>query len=716
MFYSYEILTQRKYGVATVWLVATLGSKHGGPKLQRKDIMSVDVHKACDTIKNPEAPLALRLQSSLLYGVAKCYSQQYVYLFQDVKLVYANVRKLYTTSMDPANLDLAASGKSRGHDQNVLQDDPEFIPGADLLVLGDLLDTEPQLEAKFNNESLLTMSNSAYDSHTPSRSRHTAASHASRAITQAVDQSPSTVFGDHDFQIAGIDEVGQLEEVDYEFGEDGSMREIEPFRIRKRLSSEVDATPLKRAPVRPSEPRQGRERLASDDLIIVQVRRDHAEALERPTEYDARDKEILAEAEPLLPEFDQEGDILMQDPTNKLHSELNNPQSEWNEAPENDAAVEDAIAPSRKRKRTARARVSVDESIELRNSDLANWRDNYLINMAEQVQKRQLGKETHNAKIYAHKIVFEWGIGGELRNPELKAFFSGGALAEMFQHKPKAAKGINRVGGTLIEGDGVRTQEVGKRNEQLGLASENLDDHGPQINDYDGVEVARDAEVSYSVGEEYRTPMPWNKAPVRPSQAGSQVGLQGFISAIFSSGGNSRAASLQPMSSSIGLGSTTGPGGSRMSASPLAGRHNRQGNIQGLELDHMNEEEDEEQYLGRAHQGDENTGIDDFEFFGPGANIGTQDANASQWLNETMEKESQNFLEFVRTAYLKKVIEEGNAEGFITMDELVPPHQSHAIVAAQALQHILLLATRGFITVQQRLLYDDIRIRLATKA
>jgi len=112
--------------------------------------------------------------------------------------------------------------------------------------------------------------------------------------------------------------------------------------------------------------------------------------------------------------------------------------------------------------------------------------------------------------------------------------------------------------------------------------------------------------------------MPWNKAPVGPSQAGSQVGLQGFINTIFSSTGNSRAASLQPMSSSVGPGSTAGPGGSRMSASPLAGRNNRQGNLPGLVLDHGNEEEDEERYLGRAHQGDENTRMDDFEFFGPG--------------------------------------------------------------------------------------------------
>jgi len=112
--------------------------------------------------------------------------------------------------------------------------------------------------------------------------------------------------------------------------------------------------------------------------------------------------------------------------------------------------------------------------------------------------------------------------------------------------------------------------------------------------------------------------MPWNKASAQPPQAGSQAGLPGLLSAIFSSGGNSRVASLQLMSGSVGPGSITGHGGSRISASPLAGRSSRQGNFQGLELDHGNEEEDEERYLGHAHQGDGNTRMDDFEFFGPG--------------------------------------------------------------------------------------------------
>lgn len=47
-------------------LVATLGAKSGTKKVSRKQILGVDVGKACETIIEPEVPMALRLQSNLL--------------------------------------------------------------------------------------------------------------------------------------------------------------------------------------------------------------------------------------------------------------------------------------------------------------------------------------------------------------------------------------------------------------------------------------------------------------------------------------------------------------------------------------------------------------------------------------------------------------------------------------------------------------------------
>jgi meiotic recombination protein REC8 len=47
-------------------LVATLGAKSSLKRINRKQILDVDVSKACRTIVDPVVPLALRLQGNLL--------------------------------------------------------------------------------------------------------------------------------------------------------------------------------------------------------------------------------------------------------------------------------------------------------------------------------------------------------------------------------------------------------------------------------------------------------------------------------------------------------------------------------------------------------------------------------------------------------------------------------------------------------------------------
>ena len=79
-----QVLTSREGGVATVWyaltlpiylrviianmdrLVATLGSRSNSRRINRKAILNVNIPKTCSIIIQPEAPMALRLQSSLL--------------------------------------------------------------------------------------------------------------------------------------------------------------------------------------------------------------------------------------------------------------------------------------------------------------------------------------------------------------------------------------------------------------------------------------------------------------------------------------------------------------------------------------------------------------------------------------------------------------------------------------------------------------------------
>ena len=90
-------------------LVATLGAKSNTKKLTKKAILDVNVKKACETIIEPEAPMALRLQSNLLYacplrcprscsqnsyGVSKVYNQQWEYLLLDTQTAQNTMRTL----------------------------------------------------------------------------------------------------------------------------------------------------------------------------------------------------------------------------------------------------------------------------------------------------------------------------------------------------------------------------------------------------------------------------------------------------------------------------------------------------------------------------------------------------------------------------------------------------------------------------------------------
>ncbi|KAK8240208.1 Rad21/Rec8 N terminal domain-containing protein [Phyllosticta capitalensis] len=125
MFYSHEVLTSRKHGVATVWLVATLGSRSSLKKVNRKAILDVNVPKACETILMPEAPMALRLQSNLLYGVTRVYLQQCTYILADCQNAHNSIRATLNV-VKAAVLDPEA-GRARP-EQLLLQDDPSFLP------------------------------------------------------------------------------------------------------------------------------------------------------------------------------------------------------------------------------------------------------------------------------------------------------------------------------------------------------------------------------------------------------------------------------------------------------------------------------------------------------------------------------------------------------------------------------------------------------------
>lgn len=85
-------------------LIATVG-KATNKKVNRKAIQEVNVPKACGKIIDPGAPLALRLQGNLLYGVSRVFSHQCNYVLSDAEKTQSDMmtffRVMKTSDLDP---------------------------------------------------------------------------------------------------------------------------------------------------------------------------------------------------------------------------------------------------------------------------------------------------------------------------------------------------------------------------------------------------------------------------------------------------------------------------------------------------------------------------------------------------------------------------------------------------------------------------------------
>lgn len=84
--------------------MATVG-KNTHRKVTRKAIQDVNVPKACEKIIDPGAPLALRLQGNLLYGVSRVFAQQCHYVLSDAEKTQSDMvtffRVMQTSELDP---------------------------------------------------------------------------------------------------------------------------------------------------------------------------------------------------------------------------------------------------------------------------------------------------------------------------------------------------------------------------------------------------------------------------------------------------------------------------------------------------------------------------------------------------------------------------------------------------------------------------------------
>lgn len=113
LFATFRALVEKGGGLLLICvrLVATIGSKSSTRKVTRKAIQEVDVQRACGKILEPGAPIALRLQGNLLYGISRVHNQQCTYLVTDAKKTQDQM-KLFFNSFSGNQLDPEA-GKTR---------------------------------------------------------------------------------------------------------------------------------------------------------------------------------------------------------------------------------------------------------------------------------------------------------------------------------------------------------------------------------------------------------------------------------------------------------------------------------------------------------------------------------------------------------------------------------------------------------------------------
>ncbi|KAF4345989.1 meiotic cohesin rec8 [Fusarium beomiforme] len=414
MFYSHEILSNTQYGVATIWLVATVG-KSNHKRLSRKAIQQVNVPKACETIIDPGAPLALRLQGNLLYGVSRVYAQQCRYMLSDAEKTQSDMmtffRVMNTSETDPN------AGKAKRY-QITLQDDPSFdplstIPKLDLLASVDdlvLLSTKLSSQGSVSQMTPMTRGSSSSgrgNSLLGFNIPHSSHSGGSYRLPTDLDHDSPFAKSFHaqepveDLNPFGLD-MSNMPGLDLSFDPDGNLIEfgdLEPqlpplpgtaeFEEHLQIQAANAAT-------------QGADKghVGGDNVIVM-------------------GEDALPDAEPLPKRSVARKPTLSAEPTSES------------------ASTEEAKAPLRRRK--PRRRQMIDGKNHVAAAEIRNWSINYLDNMSANSKSRPTttaAQARHNARAF----LFDNGLAGIGKAPlgaihPLAEHFSGLALSAQLQGK-----------------------------------------------------------------------------------------------------------------------------------------------------------------------------------------------------------------------------------------------------------------------------------------
>ncbi|KAG5929208.1 hypothetical protein E4U42_006809 [Claviceps africana] len=662
MFYSHEILSNSQYGVSTIWLVATVG-KGSQRRLNRKVIQGVNVPKACQKIIDPGAPLALRLQGNLLFGVSRVFAHQCNYVLSDAEKTQSDMmtffRSMNTSETDPA------AGKTKRH-QIMLQDDPQFDPLAMLPRLDDIMTYEIRSNLISTQESshkfsqLSPLDPSAVPSACTSRrssimgldlppSSLSVGSyqlpgnlcHSSpfpKAFQEAEAMQSDGLFPDYGFDLDPIHGMG------LEFDADGNLVSI------------MDAEP-QLPPLRGTSP------------TLAQVGRRENQHIHEGF----HEESFVDLGEAALP--DAEAFAVQTAAGQSRHGNVFNFATQTAEAERTSAAMHAT--------RGRRCKTFIDREIRVPRDEFRAWTENYAANMQSAARRRAKSTTLAKAKMNAHGFMYGNGISGVgslqqdlgVQHP-LAADFAGVALkAHMLglpvdmMKKPPQKRGRRRKSSEAFdEEEEEEEEEAGADGRDTRNVKQRID-HGDELHfgDDSAPEVGMEAAPEMEDKNSSLVLMPW-----------------------------SRHGSAAPGSA------THAPGSAQKSMaapSPLHGR----GSIVGSIERHSDPVEEAFPDVGLGSEPSSmlfGQGPEEAGFHGPD-NTTTNDTRASI---AGLDMSSHDFLDYVTEQIHHHGTTRRNtrdAKRWIHFEQLASPAVHSKTVAAQAFLHILSLASKTIITVEQ---------------
>ncbi|KAK3694810.1 Rec8 like protein-domain-containing protein [Podospora appendiculata] len=666
MFYSHEILTNQQHGVATVWLVSTIGLRSTNRKISRKAIQEVDVQKTCDTILHPGAPIALRLQGHLLHGVSQVYSQQCTYVLTDAEKVQSQMRTFYgMLSTGDHIIDLRTTKTKRN--QLMLQDDPGFeitmnLPVFDFDDRGNLVASQVSQASRKTSSQLSPLQRSILSSGGGGSLLggfdlpHSWSNRMSSQLESPL--KPGSIgFGSMGNEPLPFpeDDAQVFEDLGIEIDSDGNI-----------ITHGEDEPELPKLSLLGSE---GTHHPVEDDDPFAAV--------------DDEGDVVMNFNDPPLPEAEAFPPHQQEEQQPRSQGDI------YQQALESEISSDRVVTHARKRKPPVPH--GPDVVTKVNRSEIRAWGLNYLAD-AERARKTRRGATIADAKKNAFHFIFGRGLADvgfpgipKFTSP-LAQFFAGeelqaqllGIAAEQEDNRPQRGRRRTALEALELEDedaerrvrprlDTEEPEQAGQGQGQGQAPAQQQENDDPLVpGDEEEAEVGRKAN---SALPDLPSDLPWN----RPS---SQI-----------PGSSARQGTAEPGQFS----------GRPVSASPLHGR--------GSHLPEIERFSDQPVFGsdGFAPLHSANTFSDPIMEGGPtGSQEAAAPANVSQVMRQALDSEGHNFLSFMEgIAKEKGYLREEDGRHWVDFDDLFQQGDKSRAVLVQAFYHLLSLTTKNAIKVEQ---------------